>query len=109
MKEQRSAQTRLGTGRSAGEPEPEAEQVGTSAMGSRQRELREQRGIGGRLQRWELGWTQLPWEMAAMARSLGDGRAAMGERQRVSRSEHRRCREGSHARVRELQREAAAE
>ena len=36
------------------EPKPEAEQVGTSAMGSRQRELCEQRGIGEGLQRWEL-------------------------------------------------------
>jgi hypothetical protein len=54
MKEQMSARTRLGTGRSADEPKPEAEQVGTSAMGSRQRELCEQRGIGEGLQRWEL-------------------------------------------------------
>jgi hypothetical protein len=87
MKEQRSTRTRLGTGRSASEPEPEAEQVGTSTMGSRQRELREQKGIGEGLQRWELGWGK----RSAM-NEMANGRAQQGRtraHQRVSRARGR--------------------
>ena len=82
--------TRLGTRRIAGEPELEAEQVGTSAMGRRQRELCEQRGIGEGLQRWKLDWRK----QSAMA-EMANSRAQQGRTRAHQGGSSARARDGA--------------